>query len=180
LYIRVDSSTLSFCWGPAREREDKAGFSGVDEVVQAAVREAVAPIVAGMGFALVEARHNRSHRQNHVSVVVYRPQGVGIEDCALISRTLYPRLELIEGLEDLRLEVSSPGLDRVIKGFEEFEIFKGRGVRVLRVGSDDFLRGIIDEVKGDTLVVNRRGERIEIRQAEIRKARLDSAEEVTE
>jgi ribosome maturation factor RimP len=144
------------------------------------VREAVTPIVEGMGFALVELRHNRSRRQNHVSVVVYRPQGVGVEDCAAMSRTLYPRLELIEGLEDLRLEVSSPGLDRVIKSFEEFGIFKGRGVRVLRVGCDDFLPGIIVEVTGETLVLRARGETIEIRRADIRKARLDSAEEVTE
>jgi len=123
----------------------------VDEIVQAAVREAVAPIVAGMGLALVELRYNRSHRQNHVSVVVYRPEGVGVEDCAALSRTLYPRLELVEGLEDLRLEVSSPGLDRAIKQFEEFSIFRGRGVRVLRVQDADYLGGIVQEVRGDTL-----------------------------
>lgn len=152
----------------------------MDEIVQAEVREAVAPIVAGMGLALVELRHNRSHRQNHVSVVVYRPQGVGVEDCAALSRTLYPRLELIEGLEDLRLEVSSPGLDRVIKDFEEFSIFMGRGVRVLRTGAADFLGGVIRDVRGDTLVLGTRGGTIEIGRADIRKARLDSAEEVTE
>jgi len=152
----------------------------VDEIVRGAVREAVAPIVAGMGLALVELRHNRSRRQNHVSVVVYRPQGVGVEDCAALSRTLYPRLELIEGLEDLRLEVSSPGLDRVIRDVQEFEIFKGRGVRVLRAGADDFLGGIILDLRGDTLVLKTGLETIEIRWADIRKARLDSAEEVTE
>lgn len=152
----------------------------MDEIVQAAVREAVTPIVTGAGFAVVELRHNRSHHQNHVSLVLYRPEGVGVEDCALLSRTLYPRLELIEGLEDLRLEVSSPGLDRVLKSFEEFAIFKGRGVRVLRTGSDEFLPGIIEDVKGDTLVLRTKGESVEIRQADIRKAKLDSGEEVTE
>lgn len=152
----------------------------MDEIVQAEVREAVTPIVTGMGFVLVELRHNRSHRQNHVSVVVYRPQGVGVEDCAQISRTLYPRLELIDGLEELRLEVSSPGLDRVIKSFEEFGVFRGRGVRVLRVGFDEFLSGIIEGVREDALVLRVKGETVEVRRADIRKARLDPAEEVTE
>lgn len=139
-----------------------------------ALREAVEPIVAGMGFSLVELRHTRSHRLNHVSVIVYRPEGVGVEDCASLSRTLYPRLELEEDLQDLRLEVSSPGLDRVIKSFEEFAIFQGRGVRVLREGADDYLRGRIEAVRGDTLVLESPGETIEIRRADIRKARLDS------
>lgn len=159
---------------------EKAGLPAVDELVGAAVREAVEPIVAGMGLALVELRHNRSHRQNHVSVVVYRPQGVGVEDCAALSRTLYPRLELIEGLENLRLEVSSPGLDRVIKDFEEFAIFKGRGVRVLRAGADEYLGGMIRDVRGQTLVLETRAGTIEVGRAEIRKARLDSLEEVRE
>ncbi|MBN1835347.1 MAG: hypothetical protein JW820_05815, partial [Spirochaetales bacterium] len=79
----------------------------------------VTPIVSGMGFRLVELRHGQSHRQNHVSVTVYRPEGVSVGDCAAISRVLHPRLELMEELENLRLEVTSPGLDRVIKSPEE-------------------------------------------------------------
>ena len=72
----------------------------------------VEPLVSGMGFSLVELRLGRSHKQNHVALVVYRPEGVSIDDLAAISKNLYPRLELIEELDNLRLQVSSPGLDR--------------------------------------------------------------------
>ena len=83
----------------------------------------VEPIVTGMGFTLVELRHSRSKNQNHVILVVYRRDGVGINECAAISKNLYPRLELIDGLENLQLQVSSPGLDRVLKSDEEYSIF---------------------------------------------------------
>jgi ribosome maturation factor RimP len=138
----------------------------------------VRPIVDGMGFSLVELRHARSKHQSYISIIVYRPEGVGIEDCAAISRNLYPLLELEEELGDFRLEVSSPGLGRVIKSRQEYEIFRGRGLRILRVGTEEWSGGVIEGLRGDSLVLKERGAVTEIPLAEIRKARLDDGQEV--
>lgn len=135
------------------------------------VRREVTPVIEGMGFSIVELNVGRSTHQINVAIVIYNPEGVGIEDCAAVSRTLRPRLELLEGSENMRLEVSSPGLERVIKSDEEYALFEGRGVSLL-VGRER-LEGIIAGVTEDSLLLNCRGETKTIHLGQIRKARLD-------
>jgi ribosome maturation factor RimP len=144
---------------------------GLNDLLQ----KEVEPIVSGMGFSLVELRHNRSKNQNHLSITVYRPEGVSIEDCAAISKNLSPRLELIEGLENLRFEVSSPGLGRVLKAAQEYEIFKGRGVRIMLHGETQWRYGLIEGLKGESVVLSTYGAIEEIRLPDIRKAKLDDS-----
>ena len=134
----------------------------------------VEPIVSGMGFSLVELRHSRSKNQNHVILVIYRPEGVGVNECAAISKNLYPRLELIDGLENLQLQVSSPGLDRVFKSREEYSIFRGRTVKIMLHGETEWIRGKIESVEGGELSLQTGGETRRVKMDEIRKAKLDS------
>jgi ribosome maturation factor RimP len=134
----------------------------------------VEPIVSGMGFSLVELRHSRSKNQNHVILVVYRPEGVGVNECAAISKNLYPRLELIDGLENLQLQVSSPGLDRVLKSEEEYSIFRGRNVKVMLHGETEWIRGKIDSVQEREISLYTGGEIQRIKMSDIRKGKLDS------
>lgn len=147
--------------------------------VQQSIVKEVEPIITGMGFALVELKFGRSKNQNHVSITVYRSEGVGIDDCAAISKNLLPRLELIEWLDNLRFEVSSPGVERVIKRREEYKIFIGIGVRILLSGEKDWIKGIIDNVSKEKLFLNQKGRIMEIRFDDIQKARLDYTQEVS-
>jgi len=132
------------------------------------------PIVSGMGFSIVELRHNRSKRQNHIILIVYRREGVGVNDCAAISKNLYPRLELLDGMEDLQLQVSSPGLDRVFKNEREYSIFCGQNVRVIFEGGTEWVRAKIEKAEQGEITLNIDGETRKIKTAEIRKAKLDS------
>jgi hypothetical protein len=70
------------------------------EELRRLIESEVEPIVNGLGFRLVELRHGQSRKQNHVSITVYRPEGVSVDDCATISRMLYPRLELRSSRSD--------------------------------------------------------------------------------
>ena len=134
----------------------------------------VEPIVTGMGFTLVELRHSRSKNQNHIILVIYRPEGVGVNECAAISKNLYPRLELIDGLENLQLQVSSPGLDRVFKSREEYSIFRGRNVKIMLRGETEWIRGKIESVGEGMISLRAGGEIQSIQMNEIRKVKLDS------
>ena len=134
----------------------------------------VEPIVSGMGFTLVELRHSRSKNQNHIILVIYRPEGVGVNECAAISKNLYPRLELIDGLDNLQLQVSSPGLDRVFKSREEYSIFRGRNVKIMLHGETEWIRGKIEGIEAGELSLQTDGETQRVKVDEIRKAKLDS------
>ncbi len=150
------------------------------EHFQAQAREAVEPVLAGMGLALVEMSLARQKGVTRVSVVIYRKGGVGVDDCAEVSEMLLPRLETIEGVAEVSLEVSSPGIERTLRSPAEYAIFAGRGVRVLAGTETEWQGGIIDSVEGDTLWLRRGRERKGFAIAEIRRARLDHSVEAEE
>ena len=137
----------------------------------------VAPIVEGMGFSLVELKLGLSHKQARVTVVVYRPQNLGIDDIAKLSRVIRPRLDLIEGLENVTLVVTSPGVDRVIKSRQEFAIFKGRGTRILVEGEADWHCGVIEDADEKTVVLETKNGTEALDIDRIKKARLDYTQE---
>jgi ribosome maturation factor RimP len=144
------------------------------------IRDAVEPLLTGMGYSLVEIATGRRKGTTRVSVVIYRKKGVGIEDCAEVSRLLLPRLETMEELPEVSLEVSSPGIERFLKSPAEYAIFVGRGVRILHGEETEWRTGIIDRVEGETVWLRTGKGKNGFALGGIRKARLDHAVEVEE
>jgi ribosome maturation factor RimP len=99
--------------------------------VAKAVQQVLETTAKGLGYELVDFElANRGRllrvfieRPGHVPVPG-RPDGVTLEDCERVSRQLQHVLP-VEGIDYDRLEVSSPGLDRVLKRPEEFRRFAG-------------------------------------------------------
>lgn len=89
------------------------------------VSELVEQAIAGLGYELVE--FETSPRGRLLRVFIDRPQGgsIGVEDCASVSNHL-THLFAVENVDYDRLEVSSPGLDRVLKKAGDYERFTGQ------------------------------------------------------
>lgn len=96
--------------------------TGLNEVLEATV--------ASFGLELVD--FDLSNRARMLRLFIDRPgsqpgdplSGVTVEDCERVTRQLQ-RVLPVEGIEYDRLEVSSPGLDRVVKRPAEFARFVG-------------------------------------------------------
>ena len=88
----------------------------------AALEAVVEPVVAGMGYELVELQAANKGRM--LRLFIDKPGGIGVEDCAAVSRQLSRVLE-VEGVDYERLEVSSPGLDRPLRKAADFARFAG-------------------------------------------------------
>lgn len=139
----------------------------------------VEPIIAAMGCQVVEMTSHRTAEGINVSLVLYRSDGITLDDCAAISQTLHPQLEMI-CQDEVILEVASPGVDRRIRNPDEFSVFKGKGVRVLVDETGEWQTGIIDHCSDGFLFLlnNKRYDKIPL--SNIRKARLDYAQEVAQ
>jgi ribosome maturation factor RimP len=87
----------------------------------------VEPVVAGMGYELVDLQASNGGRL--LRLFIDRPGGIGVEDCAAVSRQL-SRVFEVEGVDYDRLEVSSPGLDRPLRKAGDFERFAGQKAEV--------------------------------------------------
>jgi len=86
--------------------------------------------VVGLGYELVDVE--MSPRGRTIRVFIDTPgkeNGVDVEDCAKVSNQL-SRVFEVENVDYDRLEISSPGLDRVVKKAEDFARFAGQDIQI--------------------------------------------------
>jgi len=80
---------------------------------------------------IVEVVASLRKKPNKLIVIIDGDNGVTIDDCAELSRTLSDALDKSEVLKDpYMLEVSTPGLDHPLKLLRQYYKNKGRKVRV--------------------------------------------------
>ena len=82
--------------------------------------------VGGLGYQLVDVERLGG---GLLRVSLDAENGIGLEDCERVSRQL-SHLFAVEQVDYQRLEVSSPGLDRRLKGAEDFARFVGKEINV--------------------------------------------------
>jgi ribosome maturation factor RimP len=117
------------------------------------VYELIEQTVGGLGYELVDVE--TSPRGRLLRVFIDKPEGIAIEDCTIVSNQL-TRLFAVEDIDYDRLEVSSPGLDRVVKKAADFERFAGQEVQIklrLPVGNQRNFSGLIVGLREDRLVL---------------------------
>jgi len=140
------------------------------------------PIVRGMGMSLIELNVFRMKARGgksggaQVRAVVYRDGVTGIEDCSKVHRTIMPRLELAFPGQDVYLEVSSPGIERLIKDGSEFSYYIGKGVNCYRTDISDWMAGILLAADEKKIKLMGEGGEISLPYEIIAKARLKITE----
>ena len=108
--------------------------------------EVLESTVHGMGYELVDTQVSRRGRL--VRVFLDKPGGVSVDDCAGVSRQL-SRVLAVEGIDYDRLEVSSPGLDRPLRGERDFARFAGQRADVrMRLPDETGRRRFVGRVRG--------------------------------
>jgi ribosome maturation factor RimP len=145
----------------------------LDEAQVARLEEVIQPVLRDHGLELVDLDWRGSRPRGALKVFVDKPGGVRVEDCERVSRELGDILDvarLIDGGYDL--EVSSPGLDRVLRKERELRWAVGRPVRCWIAGGQEFA-GRLAEVHPDRLVLERDGQSVEVPRAALTKARLE-------
>ena len=98
--------------------------------VETAVEKVVQELLVGSDLELVDVEYVKE-RDWYLRIFVDKPQGIGIEDCQRLSEALGKELDQRDVVpENYILEVSSPGLDRVLRKERDFIREKGKVVDV--------------------------------------------------
>ena len=126
-----------------------------------------------LGYELVD--FELQNRGRLLRVFIDRPEGISIYDCVLISNQIGNVLAVENDFDYDRLEVSSPGLDRVLKKAADFAKFIGQEASVkLRLAVDgrkNFV-GTIVAVTDENLDFQVDGKPYQFNLQQIEKARL--------
>ena len=93
------------------------------------VQEVAAPILESYGMELVEAVCVGQGPGTVIRIFIDKPGGVTLTDCEQAHRSLSPALDVIDPFPHAyTLEVSSPGLDRSLRGPQDYRRLIGHPV----------------------------------------------------
>ena len=128
--------------------------------------------LSGLGYELVDLERSGKGRLLHI--FIDKAGGVNVDDCAAVSHHL-SRVLTVENVAYDRLEVSSPGLDRLLKKERDFVRFTGQKARIkLRVpvdGQRNFV-GVLRETRAGKVQLEADGKMLSLDLDNLEKARL--------
>ena len=84
--------------------------------------EKISPIIENMGYEVVDVEYSKKSDGMNLIFYIDKENGVQIQDCELVSKTIDPVLEELNPTNDAPyiLSVSSPGIDRPLTKERDF------------------------------------------------------------
>ncbi len=128
--------------------------------------------LGGLGYEFVDLE--RSGQGKLLRIFIDKPEGITLEDCAVVSNHL-SRVFAVESVEYDRLEISSPGLDRLLRKEQDFVRFAGHKARIklrLPVGGQRNFVGVLRETRAGKVEIEVHGKVVSLDLANFDKARL--------
>lgn len=136
--------------------------------------ELLEPLVRHLGYELWELEF--TGRNGVLRLYIDSPEGIDIDDCETVSRAVSDRLDEADPVPgEYTLEVSSPGMDRVLRTEQHFERFIGEQVNVemkQQVNGRRRFVGKLLKVSPQDIQIEMGGEQFELALANIHRARL--------
>ncbi|HTU66798.1 MAG TPA: ribosome maturation factor RimP [Steroidobacteraceae bacterium] len=134
------------------------------------------PVLKEAGYELVEVEYVPGKGGGTLRFYIDGPEGIDVDDCARASHVLSELLDADDPMPgEYSLEVSSPGLDRVLRTPEHFARFVDNRVKVeLQVPRDGRKRytGMLRRTDGESIEMDVDNFSVSIKLAEISRARL--------
>ena len=137
---------------------------GAGDVVEQ-VRSMAARVAAGYGLEIFDVQFRREGSGMVLRVRLDRPgsaataeESVSVEDCAHVSRDLSAILDVEDVVPTAYvLEVSSPGLDRPLRGAADYARFAGRRAKLVMrqaVDGQSFFKGTLGGIDGGEVLID--------------------------
>ncbi len=153
------------------------GFEHRKMEIESRVSELLTPLAVYEQIELVCVEYLKGPRGPVLRLVIDKPSGVNVDDCARFSRVASDVLDVHDPVPgSYNLEVSSPGINRPLFKPEDFERFSDQKVLVKTVAAIDGrrrFRGILKGIRDGRVVVETVDEEFEFPLESIAKARLD-------
>lgn len=131
------------------------------EHIETMISQEVEAIIKGTALELVDVEYVRE-KNWYLRVFIDKEGGVDLEDCQAVSEKLSKVLDEKDPIqENYLLEVSSPGLDRILKKNKDFIRYAGRMVDIHFFqpynGKKDMVAELVKKDENGNLVVSVEG-----------------------
>jgi ribosome maturation factor RimP len=144
------------------------------------LREMIEPVLDPEGIELIDIEFRMERGRWILRLYIDTADGVGLNHCELVSRQVGALLDMKDPIEHTyHLEVSSPGINRILTREKDFKTYAGSPVRIKtrrKLNGRRNFQGILKGVEDSKIVLEVEGKRIEISRDDLEKARLDLPE----
>ncbi|NCN44588.1 MAG: ribosome maturation factor RimP [Piscirickettsiaceae bacterium CG_4_9_14_3_um_filter_43_564] len=140
------------------------------------IAQLVRPTVESLGFELWGCEYIPAGKHSTLRLFIESDAGVTVDDCGRVSRQISALMDVEDPIASAYLlEVSSPGMDRLLFTPEQFKAYEGEMVQVRTsspvMGRKRF-KGVMSQVSEKDIVVEVDGEAYELAFDLIDKANL--------
>jgi len=142
------------------------------------VEEILSPIAQKENVEIVDIEYVREDGKNVLRIYIDTEKGVNLDLCAKMSNLFGNELDKTDPISDnYVLEISSPGIDRILKKEKDFERFKGFKIKfttLQAINNQKHFNGKLVAVGNNKIVVDDLTNRIvEIEISNILRAKVD-------
>ncbi len=138
-----------------------------------------APVIADLGFELVWVKIIGEGNSQNVQIMAENPETkrLGIDDCAKLSKAIAAVMEVEDPISGAyRLELSSPGIDRLLVREKDFEDYAGFEAKLEtdtpNENGQKRFRGVIKGIKQNLISLDTDTGEVEIPFGALAKAKL--------
>ncbi|VAW38272.1 Bacterial ribosome SSU maturation protein RimP [hydrothermal vent metagenome] len=139
--------------------------------------ELLAPVVTDLGYRFWGLEYQVRKADALLRVYIDSPQGISVDDCATVSHEISGILDVEQPISlAYMLEVSSPGMDRILFNAQQFSEFVGQNVKVKlnqMVDKRRKIKGKILSVEDTQITIETDDGRIMIEFDKIMRARIN-------
>ena len=145
-------------------------------MTQEEIIELLGPTVKALGYELIDIDLKLGGHDGLLRLYITSDQGISLDDCSVVSEQVSALLDVEDPIPgQYRLEVSSPGADRVLRTEQHLQQFSGQRVKIQTHALINGRKRFAGELKGmrdELVVVDVDGNEIEIPFDKIKRARL--------
>lgn len=136
------------------------------------VRELVAPVAGEMGYIIWDVEYVKEGSTMILRITIDNDEGITIDDCEKFHRAIDPLLDEADPIENsYNLEVSSPGVERLLTRPEHFSRMTGCEVEIRlfaslpdrpAIGNAKVFRGVLNGFDGQNIIVSVDGAEVSV------------------
>ena len=141
------------------------------------IEQLLLPTVEAMGFELWGVEYMSQGRHTLLRLYIDAEQGITVDDCASVSHQASSVLDVEEPISgEYTLEVSSPGMDRLLFKLEQYADYVGENIE-LRLRSPfegrRKFKGVLKGTEGEDVVVQVDDHEYLLPHSAVEKARIE-------
>lgn len=111
------------------------------------VRELIEDTVVSLGYSIWDVDYSKIGTERHLEITIDSENGIDIDDCEKVHRAIEVIIDEADPIDEMYyLDVSSPGLERVIRTAYHFEKCVGETVEIKLFAALDGKKSMVGEL----------------------------------